>query len=304
MTCVVCLEDGAGYVCECSAFHINCFAHFLARGHAECNICAGRFDRHLKAAALAFLCTRTSNTLGSAHHTTMTRKLEMAVALADIGLVSLAQRCLRDLISKTAGPVWIHSVSQVELARITYHDGQFVAASLILEDLLPKLVCINKRWSWLEHLESCTILGSCYFKMGRFTDAENLLLFVIGSYLEDRNACSRKVCKCMQEIANFCHSRNDFALACETHRVAVRIVEAEEIDPSRIALANLELARAELRAGDSALATVRFRTSIRTLRKRKHDTYARDALPDARKQLANLVKPSKRLRVKTWPEDC
>ena len=110
--------------------------------------------------------------------------------------------------------------------------------------------------------------------------------------------------KAMQEIAGFYSARYDFDLACETHRVAVRILDAEEQDPSRVALANLELARAEIRCGATSAAIGRFITSIGTLRKRKHDTWASDALPNARKELGDLIKPFKRLRVKTLPEDC
>ena len=81
-------------------------------------------------------------------------------------------------------------------------------------------------------------------------------------------------------------------------------VEAEEQDPSIIALANLELVRAEVRCGVTSAAIDRLITSIGTLRKHKHDTWATDALPNARKELGDLIKPSKRLRVKTLPEDC
>ena len=78
--------------------------------------------------------------------------------------------------------------------------------------------------------------------------------------------------KCMQEIAGFYSSRYDFVLARESHRVAVRILDAKEQDPSRIALANLELARAEIRCGVTPASVDRLITSIGTLRKRKHDT--------------------------------
>ena len=176
-------------------------------------------------------------------------------------------------------------------------------AALMLEELVSKLVCIKQRWSWLEHLEACTLLGACYSSLGRFAEAEKLLLFVIGSHLKDENACSRTVVKCMREIAGYFSSRGNFVLACETHRAAVHILEAEEQDPSRVSLANIELARAELHCGELSPAIDRFIASIRTLRKRKHDSWATDALPAARKELASVIKPSKRLRVKTVPED-
>ena len=108
------------------------------------------------------------------------------------------------------------------------------------------------------------------------------------------------------------HARNSWVLqldhnvvlACETHRAAVHILGAEEQDPSRDSLATIELAKAEIHCGEVSPAIDRLIASIRTLRKRKHDSWAADALPDAKKELANVIKPSKRLRVKTLPEDC
>ena len=38
--------------------------------------------------------------------------------------------------------------------------------------------------------------------------------------------------------------------------------------------------------------------------KRKHDGYALEALPEARKKLASVVRPKRRLRAPTLPEDC
>ena len=250
------------------------------------------------------LCTQPSNLFGDANPTTKARQLEPAVAFADVGQTEVAKRCLRLLISKSADPEWIFVVGKVELARILYREHQLMPSVRMLEELLPKLLRIKKRWASFEQLEACTILGGCYSSMGRFLDAEKLLLFVVDSYMKHRNDCWRKMVNCVQEIVGFYSSRNDFVLACEAHRVALRILEAEEQDPSRIALANLELARAEVRCCDTSAAIDRFITSIRTLRKRKHDTWASDALPDARKELGNLIKPLKRLRVKTSPEDC
>ena len=184
------------------------------------------------------------------------------------------------------------------------NSGDVLASACILEECMQTLVRIRKRWAWLEHLEVCTALGSCYADMGRFVDAERLLLFAMDGHLKNEHACLRKVVKCMQSIAKFYHLRSDDALACETLRVACGILEENESDPSRVALAAIELAKSEVRLGDVLIGVVRFRASVRTLRKRKHDEYARDGILDARRELAKLIKPSKRLRVKTWPEDC
>ena len=98
-------------------------------------------------------------------------------------------------------------------------------------------------------------------------------------------------------------ARSGFTLVLETHRAIVKIIEVEEPDPARAALANLDLAKAEVLVGATSLAMARFRSAIHVLRKRKHDTHARDALPDARKRLASLTKPKTRMFKNTFPEN-
>ena len=85
MTCVVCLDDGASFACECSAFHTRCFSDFLLRNgrKEECSTCYSRFDREMMAAASSILFTRTQSTFGASHGTTLVRKLELALALAN-----------------------------------------------------------------------------------------------------------------------------------------------------------------------------------------------------------------------------
>ena len=107
----------------------------------------------------------------------------------------------------------------------------------------------------------------------------------------------------MEEIAKFYEANSNYAYAHEARRVALSILAAEELDAGRLALAELELARAEVRIGSTISAAQRYASSIRTLRKRR-STVAREAIPAARRELASLVRPTNRLRGKTWPEDC
>ena len=108
----------------------------------------------------------------------------------------------------------------------------------------------------------------------------------------------------MRHIANLYEARSELVLARDTYRVRLKIVEAEERDPARVALARLDLAFADIKIGAISQAAPRLRGVIQVLRKRKHDGYALEALPDARKKLASVVRPSKRPRAKTLPEYC
>ena len=108
----------------------------------------------------------------------------------------------------------------------------------------------------------------------------------------------------MRHIANYYEARNELVLARDTYRVVLNIVEAEECDPSRVALARLDLASADIKIGATSQAAARLRGVIKVLRKRKHDGYALEAVPEARKKLASVVRPKRRLRAPTLPEDC
>ena len=143
-----------------------------------------------------------------------------------------------------------------------------------------------------------------YLDLGHLAMAEKKLFLAMDYHLHNENCCAKKVVTCMRHIANYYEARNEFVLARDTYRVGLKIVEAEECDPARVALARLDLANADMKIGATSQAAARLRGVIQVLRKRKHDGYALEALPEARKKLASVVRPSKRLRAKTLPEDC
>ena len=119
----------------------------------------------------------------------------------------------------------------------------------------------------------------------------------------NKHANPRNVVKCMQEIAKFYDARADLPLAHETRRVAFNILRSEETDMGRIALAQLELAKSDVAIGERSAAATHYRAAIKILRKRR-SSVCLGALPAARRELAALVKPKRRLRGKTLPEDC
>ena len=306
MSCVICLEDGAEFACECSCFHVHCLSNFLLRNgnRGECSICFSRFDRSMLATALDIAFTRTSNLFGPAHGTTMVLKLELATALAIAGDAEKAKRLLQDIIAAAVEPSWLVSVAKVELARTLRNSGEPAAACRALEGLVPCLARAADRWAQHEHVEACTLLGACYLDLGHLAMAEKKLFLAMDDHLHNENCCAKKVVACMRHIANYYEARNELVLARDTYRVVLNIVEAEECDPSRVALARLDLASADIKIGDISQAAARLRGVIQALRKRKHDGYAMEALPESRKKLASVVRPSKRLRAKTLPEDC
>ncbi len=306
MSCVICLEGGATHVCECSLFHVHCFSNYLLRNgqQQDCSICYSRFDRAMLSAASSISFARTQDVFGPTHGTTLVRKLELASALANSGCLSEAKRLFEEIIGSFPEPPWLVTVSKVELARTLRDSGEIRAACDVLEGLVPCLARATAIWAQYEHVEACTLLGACYMSLGRLDQAERNLFFAMDNHLKNEHCQTKKVVQCMRHIANYYEARSDFALARETHRVALSIVEAEEYDPARIALANLHLANAEMQVGAVPLAATRFRGAILALRRRKHDGYALEALPDARRKLASLIRPSKRLRAKTCPEDC
>ena len=129
------------------------------------------------------------------------------------------------------------------------------------------------------------------------------LFMAIDSHLSSERANYRHVFRCMGEIASFYDARDMIPLAHETRRVALNILRTEEENLATIALAQLDLAKTEVVMGETSLAASRYVDAIQVLRKRRSSN-ALGALPDARKRLASIVSPSRRLRRKTLPEDC
>ena len=254
------------------------------------------------AAASSTVFSRTQATLGPSHGTTLVRKLELALALTKTASVGEAKRLLRDIIAH-AWPPWLCAVSKVELARVLRDSGEVRAATDLLEQLVHCLAGETAPWAQHEYIEACTLFGACCVDLGRLDQAETLLFRVMKSYLHNENSSARKVVECMRLIADYYEARCNFTLVLETHRAIVKIMGREELDPSRVALANIDLAKAEVLVGEPS-ASARLRSAILVLRKRKHDKRAREALPDARKTLASLIKPKRRLFKKTFPEDC
>ena len=304
MTCAICLEDGAAYACECCAYHAGCFSNVLMRVAAQqCPICHCKYDRDMLASASGIAYERTLDMFGSTHTTTRVRQVEHATALADARQVLRARPIFVDIIEDVSQPKWLACVSQIELARLEKDVGNVTTARDMLVELLPCLLLEKQSWAWYERIELYTVLGGCYVALQKWDHAEMFLFKAIDGHLANEHAHYRKVARCMEEIAKFYEASSNNEYAHEARRVALSVLVAEERDAGRLALAELELARAEVRIGGKHSAVARYTAAIRTLRKRKA-IVAREALPAARMELASLVQPTKRLRTKTLPEDC
>ena len=229
MSCVICLEDGATFACECSRFHVDCLSNFLLRNgnRGECTICYSRFDRSMLADATEIAFTRTRNVFGPSHGTTTVRKLELATALAVAGSAGEAKRLLREIIAAAPEPIWLVSVAKVELARTLRDSGEPMAACRVLEGLVPCLARAAERWAQHEHVEACTLLGACYLDLGHLAMAEKKLFLAMDDHLHNENCCAKKVVTCMRHIANYYEARNEFVLARDTYRVGLKIVETK-----------------------------------------------------------------------------
>ena len=117
--CAVCLEEGATYACECTAYHASCLSHVLMRSGANlCKICHSKYEPDMLAAASEIAYQKTEDVFGKAHGTTRVRKLELASALADTGQAPQAKALFQEVIAAESEPKWIHTVAKIELARL------------------------------------------------------------------------------------------------------------------------------------------------------------------------------------------
>ena len=275
----------------------------MREGTHECKICRSKYDRKLLASASEIAFQKTVDVFGSASGTTKVRQLELASALAEVSQITRARSLFTDLLGKESDPRWIHSVAKIELARLEKDSGDARRGRDLLEELLPILLREKERWGFFERIECYTCLGACYLALGNFENAETFLFIAIESHLASKHANPRNVVKCMQEIAKFYDARSDLPRAHETRHVAFNILRSEETDMGRIAMAQLELAKSDVAIGERSAAAAHYRAAIKVLRKRR-SSICLGALPAARRELAALVKPKRRLRGKTLPEDC
>ena len=275
----------------------------MRSGANLCKICHTKYEPDMLAAASEIAHEKTRDAFGNAHSATRVRKLELASALADVDQAPRAKALFLEIIASDSEPKWIHAVASIELARLEQKSGDASRARDRLEELLPCLLREKDRWAFYERIELSTVLGSCYVALRNWENAETFLFMAIDSHLSSERANYRHVFRCMGEIANFYDARDMIPLAHETRRVALNILRSEEENLATIALAQMDLAKTEVAMGYKSLAARRYAEAIHILRKRRSSN-ALGALPDARKRLACIVSPSRRLRCKTLPEDC
>ena len=143
MTCAVCLEDGATFACECTAYHATCLSHVLMRDVPwthDCRICHSEYDRKLLASALEVAFQNSVDVFGRTSVTTKIRQLELASALAKVSQSTRARALLIDLLSAELDPKWIRSAAAIELAQLEKDTGDARRGLDLLEDLLPVLM--------------------------------------------------------------------------------------------------------------------------------------------------------------------
>ena len=254
------------------------------------------------AAASEIAYQQTADAFGSAHGTTRVRKLELASALAEADQAPRAKALFLEIVASDADPKWIHAVASIELAKLEKNSGDASRARDRLEELLPCLLREKDLWAFYERIELSTVLGSCYVELRNWDNAETFLFMAIDSHLSSERANYRHVFRCMGEIASFYDARDMIPLAHETRRVALNILRSEEENLATIALAQMDLAKTEVAMGNKSLAARRYAEAIQILRKRR-SSVCLGALPAARKELACIVRPSRRLRCKTLPEE-
>ena len=98
--CAVCLEEGATYACECTAYHASCLSHVLMRSGANlCKICHTKYEPDMLAAASEIAHEKTRDAFGNAHSATRMRKLELASALADVDQAPRAKALFLEILN-------------------------------------------------------------------------------------------------------------------------------------------------------------------------------------------------------------
>ena len=103
--------------------------------------------------------------------------------------------------------------------------------------------------------------------------------------------------RCVADYQMACHAWRE---AAETMQLVSCIVEGGHGSPYSVACAHVDQAAVQLRAGLRAEAEERLRKAMPALRRRKGGN---KRAWDAANMLSSLVRPHKRLRGRTHPED-
>ena len=300
MSCVICLDASAKArrVCGCSArVCLRCLMALLDRGRDRCVLCGSRFRSNAVVKACRQALENVDNDRDRAG-----RHVKLAVAYSMTGL---PRRALRHLaIAKrfaAPGSIEAHNM-QLEIASNLLETGSTAEAErclLSVMDMILEMTPVTLA-SALLYTSCCTLLARTNLNFGKFAPAKSWLRRAMA--FQDEPQFEFQLAESLQLEAQILRCEGNLGEAKESLQKALRITTRGETDEGLIANIQIDLAMLEIQLGQRDAARARLSRTLPILRKRKHDSFADDLLEIGSQALSYIVSPTRRLRMKTWPE--
>ena len=279
MTCPVCCESNCDFFpCSCKAgFHVKCFGKLLLNGFwKRCSCCAERWR------ADAVL-----NSLKNAAIEMPEQLLQKALALLQCGLTRHA-KC--DLQRLKSCPSWSHAIrARIELAKLKENADE----SLKSLRSCAKIAAAISDGKFLTGL--ALIYGAqAYLVLGRTSEAESLLASALPHcrrHLDLSTLALRSVAECAKR-------KKDTVMQVSAWGTMAKLYSLKNDQVGEHAC---EMERAIVEFMNGTDSSQRVKASLLVLR--KHARTDQPILKRGRCFLSAALKPKRRLRRKTHPED-
>ena len=270
----------------------------LDRGKDRCVICGSRFIPSAIVTACLFglqSAAHLGGDLTKAH-------VNLAIAYSNAGSPRRALRCLAIAQHHVLpGSRWEY-VLKLEVASNLLDVGSTASAERCLRSVMPQIMEMSHtRAAGVLYAECCKLFCKTKVQLEKHGAARSWLRSAMNA--EDSLKLDGPLAESLQLDAQILSSEGKFQLAKESLTTAAHIMSRCETDEGLKCKVQVDIAMSEIRLGQCDPARARLLGVLPTLRRRKRDCHNVGLLPIAAEALSHIVKPTRRLRRKTWPEN-
>ena len=301
MHCVICLDASADArrVCGCSARVCRrCLVELLDRGKDKCVACGTRW----RAPAVVNACRQALENVDDDHDRAR-RYMKLAAAYSTAGRPRKSLHMLAKAKKLHApGPIWDHYI-KLESASNFLDIGSTAKAEkclLGIVHVIPEMTEPISTSSGVLYSRCCWLLCKVAMQYEQLALAKSWVQRAMD--IQGQLGLEWQLGESLQLDAQILRMDGKFEASRESLAKAERIMLRCETDEGLICSVKIDLAIAELQLGQWDSARPRLLSALSTLRKRKRDRFSARLLPIAAAALSHTVRPTRRLRRKTWLE--
>ena len=302
MRCVICLEasaDARRRVCGCSARVCHrCLMELLDRGRDNCPVCGSRF----RSSAIARACRLALKNVDNDHDRAR-GYLKLAIAYSNAGWPRRSLRALAKAKHYAAPGSNLAHFIQLDSASNLLDTGDIAEAERRIMSVVHAILEMTNpitSSSAVLYAGCCTLLCKSDIKLDRLASAKSWLRRAMAA--QGDLGLESQLAESLQIEAKLLRCEGKLGESKVSLQRAEGIMLRCEPDFCSNCKLQLDIAITEAELGEYHLARARLSGVLPKLRKRKNDRCA-GLLPIAAEALSHMVKPARRLRRKTWPEN-